>query len=189
MTDLYHLLLPKFHLPSPEVSASHCIILIDIQQQILMLLGHDNSLKQWPVSTAKAGVGNSQGSLQTPLGAHIIADKIGTDETLASIFTGRQASSEVATILNEPVCSATDQITSRILWLKGLEQGINLGGKVDTYERFIYIHGTPEEGLIGTPASHGCIRMRNSDIIDLFDQVTVNTPVYICESQKTLNLV
>ena len=75
--------------------------------------------------------------------------------------------------------SDKDQITSRILWLTGIEQGINLGGDVNTYNRYIYIHGTPEEGLVGSPASHGCIRMKNDDIIELFDLVEAETLVYI----------
>jgi len=184
MTYHYKPLISKFTLTNEQD-----IILVNIQQQTLMLLSHDETIKQWPVSSAKAGIGNRQNSLQTPLGAHIIADKIGEGEPVGSVFVGRQPSGKIATIIDKPISSDVDLITSRILWLKGLEPGTNLGGKVDTFERFIYIHGTDEEGLIGTPASHGCIRMRNEDIITLFDMVTVGTPVYICESQNTLDLV
>ena len=184
MTELYSQLIFKF-----DITDHPAIILVDISQQTLSLIGPDSILYHWPVSTAKAGIGNQINSYQTPLGAHTISEKIGQHEPLHMLFEARQPTGKLAKAIQSQQSSGLDQITSRILWLKGLEPNINLGGKVDTHERFIYIHGTAEEGLIGQAVSHGCIRMRNADIAELFDLVNVGTPVYICESQNTLNLV
>jgi len=184
MTNLFNQLISKFN-------HDDCIkvILVDISQQQLLLINQNGISYQWPVSTALAGPGNQLNSYQTPLGAHVVSEKVGHLEPKHMIFKGRKPTGELANIINTATSTNLDQITSRILWLKGLESGINLGPGVDTHDRFIYIHGTNEEGLIGQAASHGCIRMLNNDIIELFDQVDVNTPVYICESQKTLDLV
>jgi len=184
MDTLYSKMAGKFSLGPGQT-----VILVDVSRQTLSLLGEQDTQQSWPVSTAAAGTGNRQGSLQTPLGAHAIADKIGDDMPLCSIFKGRMPTGAVADINNTEHSDGQDLVTTRILWLKGLESGHNLGGDVDTQARYIYIHGTPEEGLIGQPASHGCIRMRNADVIELFNRVDIDTPVYICESQNRLNLV
>ena len=94
---------------------------------------------------------------------------------------GRVFYGQIATIFNDTTTSKTDDITSRLLWLTGEEEGINKGGNVDSYQRYIYIHGTSEEGKIGTPASHGCIRMINKEVIELFSLVKLNTKVLILE--------
>jgi len=184
MTSLYNQLIPAFN----QVNCL-AIILVDISQQQLLLINPDGISHQWPVSTAQAGSGNQMNSYQTPLGAHVVSEKIGNHEPECRIFKGRKPTGELATIISTATSTHLDQVTSRILWLKGLEHGINLGPGVDTRDRYIYIHGTNEEGLIGQTVSHGCIRMRNHDVIDLFERVEVNTPVYICESQNVLNLV
>jgi len=161
--------------PSP----SGRMIVIDVKQQRLDLYEQDKCLQSWPISTSSRGCGNEKDSLKTPLGAHRIAKKIGADKPANTIFKAREDTGCTATIIHQARSSGEDQITSRILWLKGIETGKNLDGDVDTQLRYIYIHGTPEEGLIGQPVSHGCIRMRNDDVITLFDQIEAETLVYI----------
>lgn len=165
----------KIYAPSPQ----NRVILVNVDRQQLSLYEQDICLQKWPVSTSSRGTGCLKNSLMTPTGAHRIAEKIGRHAKIMSLFKARVDTGQKATLLNEDTESGKDQITSRILWLKGLETGLNLGDDVDTYERHIYIHGTPEEGRIGKPVSHGCIRMRNNDIIELFELVDCNTLVYI----------
>ncbi len=130
----------------------------------------------YPISTAKNGVGNQQGSLQTPLGRHRIKYKIGDGEMPLTSFVGRK----VVGLFSEDIRSSQpDWILSRILWLEGQQTGINKRGKQDTFQRYIYIHGTDEEDKIGQPVSHGCIRMCNDDVIDLFAHVRPGEMVYI----------
>lgn len=137
---------------------------------------------QFPVSTAERGAGERNGSYQTPRGRHVIAEKIGADAPMYAAFRGRQLTGELWTPRVGAETPQRDWILSRILWLAGCEPGKNLGGDVDTQARYIYIHGTHAEDRIGLPCSHGCIRMRNSDMITLFDQVVIGTPVNIIES-------
>ncbi|HEC28675.1 MAG TPA: L,D-transpeptidase [Gammaproteobacteria bacterium] len=165
----------KIYAPSPQDR----IILVNVDRQQLSLYEQDICLQKWPVSTSSRGTGCLKDSLMTPTGVHRIAEKIGRHAKIMSLFKARVDTGQKAVIFNGDTESGEDQITSRILWLKGLEAGLNLGGDVDTYARYIYIHGTPEEGLIGKPASQGCIRMRNDDVIKLFELVDCNTLVYI----------
>lgn len=155
-------------------------LIISISQQTLYLLENKKILCSYPVSTSKQGSGNKQGSYQTPLGVHSIAEKIGGEQPANMIFQARQPTGEIAHINNEKN-SHKDLITSRILWLSGEEKGINQGGDVDSYQRYIYIHGTAEEKLIGRPASIGCVRMYNDDIIALFQKLKVSSPVILIE--------
>jgi len=141
----------------------------------------DILLRQFPISTARNGAGEWDGSFCTPRGAHRIAEKIGEGAALFAVFKGRVATGEIWTPQLEAEEPGRDWILSRILWLDGLEAGKNQGGNVDSHARYIYIHGTNEEDKIGTPVSHGCIRMRNTDVITLFDQVAVDTRVNIRE--------
>jgi len=104
---------------------------------------------------------------------------IGSSATKDTIFISRINTKRAATLIKEPIDTDNDYVTSRIMWLEGEEEGFNKGGSVDSYKRYIYIHGTQEEGLIGTKASHGCIRMFNNDVIDLFEKVNIGTKVYI----------
>ena len=154
-------------------------ILMDISEQALSVLSGDSLIRQYPVSTSRFGPGNLENSNQTPLGWHRIRNKIGDNAPLGTIFKARKSTGERAVILIDSIDVPEDLITTRILQLEGCEPGINRGGKYDIYGRCIYIHGTPEEGLIGRPASHGCIRMKNEDIVNLFNCVDLNSFVYI----------
>lgn len=157
-------------------------VLVHVAEQRLQLLTIDGEvLKNYRISSAKKGVGNRQNSLQTPLGLHAIAEKIGDGCAEGEIFKGRKSTAECAVIETRPRSTGSDCITSRILWLQGLQPGMNKGGDVDSYQRYIYIHGTHEEGLVGQPASIGCIRMRNQDVIELYAQVDESSWVYILE--------
>lgn len=154
-------------------------IYISASDAKLYLIKDKKIIKSYPISIAKNGLGNVINSNQTPTGLHEIKKKLGAgipkNGILKSgVYTGKQAE-----IISEPISVNTDLVLSRILWLSGLEPGINKGGKVDSYNRYIYIHGTPEEGLIGQPASHGCIRMYNKDVIELFNFVPLSTKVLI----------
>lgn len=141
----------------------------------------DMLLCRFPVSTACNGAGETEGSFCTPRGAHRIAQKIGADAPLFAVFKARVATGEIWTPQLEADDPGRDWILSRILWLDGLEPGRNKGGNMDSHDRYIYIHGTNEEERIGTPVSHGCIRMRNADVVALFDLVSVDTRVNILE--------
>ncbi|MBI9039632.1 MAG: L,D-transpeptidase [Bacteroidales bacterium] len=156
-------------------------IIIDISEQLLYLFENDTCIISFPISSSKYGIGNQSGSNKTPLGLHCIARKIGSKVPYGGILKGRKFTGKIAEIYTDETDSQKDVITTRILWLKGLESGVNKGYKIDSYNRYIYIHGTNEEGLIGKPLSHGCIRMKNSDVIKLFNMVSINTPVYISE--------
>lgn len=156
-------------------------IVVDISEQQLYL--HEgnkphtyNMVKSYPVSTSKYGIGSQAGSNKTPLGRHHIEKKIGDGAPPGMIFKGRQNTGKIAKIDAE---GTKDLVTTRIMWLKGLEPGKNSGRGIDSYQRYIYIHGTAEEYKIGQPASHGCVRMYNSDVIDLFNRVKEGTEVYI----------
>ncbi|MCU0666972.1 MAG: L,D-transpeptidase [Candidatus Omnitrophica bacterium] len=147
---------------------------IDISAQRLYLRCGNTIIKSYPVSTSKYGIGNREGSNKTPLGLHQIVSKIGRNAPLGAIFKYRRKTGKIARVRE-----AGDLITTRILRLAGLEKGVNKGRGIDSFQRCIYIHGTPEENLIGKPASHGCIRMKNRDIIKLFNLVRRNTLLYI----------
>lgn len=157
------------------------IALVDISAQRMGLFKGKEKIAEFPISSATKGVGSQAGSDQTPLGAHIVSEKFGDNAIKGSIFNARRDTGTPATILTDPIDVPTDYVTTRILWLDGLESGKNKGGDVDSKSRFIYIHGTPEEGLIGKPASHGCIRMKNNDVIKVYDLLKPNTLVYIGE--------
>lgn len=138
-------------------------------------------LKQYTVSTSKFGTGNQNGSEQTPLGLHRIKDKLGGAMPVNEVFIGRVPHGNLDECKERGVELPDDVIMSRILWLEGMEPGRNQGGYVDTYQRYIYIHGTNHEDKIGVPSSIGCIRMRNEDIVDLFRLVEVGSEVLIEE--------
>jgi lipoprotein-anchoring transpeptidase ErfK/SrfK len=157
---------------------------VAVSEQKMFYKQQDKILATYPVSTAEKGIGSRAGSLQTPMGLHRVAERFGEGAALGTWFKARQSTGRVVEILTEPKKADGDYVTTRILWLEGLEPGINQGRDaqgqvVDSYRRYIYIHGTPEEGLIGQPASHGCVRMLNADVIELFEKVPVGTLVYI----------
>jgi L,D-transpeptidase YbiS len=153
-------------------------ITVSVTEQTLTLLGGEGN-QCYPVSTALAGVGQIEGSHQTPLGRHTIRAKVGGDCPANAVFVGRRWTGEIYTPALDQAQPGRDWILSRILWLSGAELGKNRAGKCDTLRRFIYIHGTAYESEIGQPVSHGCIRMRNADMIELYDQVSLGTAVDI----------
>ncbi|GAB4249404.1 MAG: hypothetical protein Kow0079_02070 [Vicingaceae bacterium] len=156
-------------------------LFVSVKHQKMYLIENDSIIKKYTISTSKKGVGNKQHSNKTPIGLHSIKEKIGDDLPKGALFKSRIFTGKIATIYKDPVKSPTDDVTSRILWLTGEEEGINKGKGVDSFKRYIYIHGTSEEGLIGTPESHGCIRMKNDDVIELYDLVNIGTPVLILQ--------
>lgn len=142
---------------------------ISVKKQELTLKLGRKKLAAYPISTSRFGLGSKEGSLKTPTGKMRIAEKIGGGMPLGTVFKSRRPAKATKKMLRED-----DLVMTRILWLDGLEPA-----NANTYERFIYIHGTNHEGEIGELASHGCIRMRNRDLVELFDRVEVDTPVMI----------
>jgi len=160
----------------------YCIT-ISVPKQRLYLYKSEKLLKSYPVSTAKEGTGSKTGSNQTPLGKHRVAEKFGMNAPAGTVFVSRESTGRIARIRQAGEApDEKDQVTTRILWLEGMEEGVNKGPGIDSYRRCIYIHGTTDEGLIGKPASLGCIRMKNRDVIELFDIVPVGTPVEIVDA-------
>ena len=155
--------------------------LVKVSEQKLYVLAGEACLASYPVSTSRYGTGEEQDSCRTPRGAHCVAEKIGGDAQFAEIFRSRKRTHQTAEIESGETRTDQDLITSRILWLAGLEEGVNRGDGVDSHARYIYIHGTHEEGLIGQPASVGCVRMKNRDVMDLFDRLEVTSLVIISE--------
>jgi L,D-transpeptidase YbiS len=155
---------------------------ISIQNQTLTLFDNFGGVNaQYPVSTAANGVGCEKDSGCTPLGAHIIRAKIGAGAAANSVFVGRRQTGEICTPELMAQYPNRDWILTRILWLSGTEVGFNRLGNVDTMQRYIYIHGTPDGTDMSMIGSHGCIRLRNDDVIKLFDLVTAGTEVLIVE--------
>ena len=155
------------------------LIFVDIETQQLFLLNKGKLSKNYLISSSYYGTGSKENSLRTPLGRHEIYKKLGENLPINAILKGRVWNGAVAEIIREPIDTEFDHVTSRILWLDGLEIGKNKGKGIDSRERYIYIHGTAEEGLIGKPASDGCIRMYNRDVIELFDLVDEKAQVWI----------
>jgi len=155
---------------------------ISISQQRLTLLDALGTVKaSYVISSAANGVGCEKNSGCTPLGAHVVRAKIGGDQPMNTVFVGRRPTGEICTPALMAEFPDRDWILTRILWLSGREVGKNRLGNVDTMQRYIYIHGTPDSVAVGKPESHGCIRMRNVDIIELFDLVEVGTDVLITD--------
>lgn len=152
---------------------------IDVAGQTLRLIDGGRLTASWPVSTAANGLGEQMGSECTPRGAHRVRLKIGRNCPLGTVFVGRRATGERYSPLLAARFPERDWILTRILWLTGCERGRNRGGACDTLRRFIYIHGCPDSEPVGTPGSHGCVRMRNTDIVGLFDLVENGCPVDI----------
>ena len=155
-------------------------IRVDIETQRLTLYSGSEVIAEYPVSTAANGVGEQSGSGCTPRGKHKVRLKIGAGAPINAVFVGRRATGEVYSEELAAEYPERDWILTRILWLTGREPGKNRYGDQDTLRRFIYIHGCPDSEPMGVPRSHGCIRMRNRDLIELFDQVETGTDVEIC---------
>ena len=152
---------------------------VDLESQVLHLLEGRRALARWPVSTGRNGVGEADGSGRTPRGWHRIRACIGAGQPQGTVFAGRRPTGEVYSPALAQAQPERDWILSRILWLCGEEPGRNRGGRVDTQRRFIYIHGCPDECPMGVPLSHGCVRMRNADVIALFEEVTAGVRVWL----------
>ena len=152
---------------------------ISISEQRLYLFEDNKLIRSYPVSSSAYGEGQVENSLKTPLGKHKIKAKIGTNVDKYHFFVSREHIPQKVEIISKNIDSEDDFITSRIMWLEGLDEGFNKGTNVDSFDRYIYIHGTHEEGLIGKKASHGCIRMLNHDVLELYDLVPEETTVNI----------
>jgi hypothetical protein len=155
------------------------LIYVDISSQTLSYIVKGTVSKKYNISSSYYGTGSEANSLKTPLGKHEIYKKIGNELPTNAILKGRVWNGAIADIIEGPIDTDYDHVTSRILWLDGLEEGKNKGNGVDSRNRYIYIHGTAEEGLIGKPASDGCIRMYNNEVIELFELVSEKTQVWI----------
>ncbi|WP_028995580.1 L,D-transpeptidase [Azonexus hydrophilus] len=157
-------------------------LMISVAHQRLQVMDDDGTLlKEYTVSTAKAGVGEQSGSYRTPRGMHVIRAKIGAGQAANTVFVRRRPTGEIWTPELAEQFPGRDWILTRILWLSGCEPGLNRLGCVDTMRRYVYIHGSPDTAQMGVPGSHGCVRMRNADIIELFDRVPCYTAVEIRE--------
>ncbi len=156
---------------------------IDVSEQSMHLCTLGKTLRRYSISSAANGLGEQNGSECTPRGKHIIRAKIGAGAKAGAVFVARRLSGEVYTQALRKQFPDRDWILTRILWLSGVEPGKNRLGDTDTMQRYIYIHGSPDDVAMGQPGSRGCIRMRNSDIIDLFNQVEIGTPVEILSEQ------
>lgn len=157
-------------------------ILVSVARQSMTVLGDAGEvLREYAVSTAKAGVGEVSGSFQTPRGRHVIRAKIGAGQPENTVFVRRRPTGEQWTPALAEQFPGRDWILTRILWLSGREPGRNRLGQVDTMRRYVYIHGSPDSAEMGVPGSHGCIRMRNADIVELFDLVPCYSEVEISE--------
>lgn len=154
-------------------------IRVDVAAQCLELWRDGRLEAAWPVSTARKGVGERSGSEQTPRGRHYVRARIGRGLPRGAVLRGRRPTGEVWSAELARAQPGRDWILTRILWLCGCEPGRNRLGEVDSQRRYIYIHGTPDSEPMGVPLSHGCIRMRNDDILELFERVPAGTPVDI----------
>ncbi len=151
------------------------IIIVNTEQQKLHLIENKKIIRSFDISTSRFGIGNREGSFMTPPGIHRIEEKIGEGAPSGRIFESRK---DTGRNWHEGL-TGDNLILTRILRLRGLEEGVNSGPGIDSYERYIYIHGTNHENCIGKPNSHGCVCMRNQDIIELFDSVEEGTIVFI----------
>jgi len=156
------------------VAPTKYILTVDVAAQTLSLFEDGIFVKRFPCSTSRFGIGQIEGSNRTPLGLHRIAEKIGGGEPVGTVFKSR----EIVGHTSQPEF-ADAKITTRILWLEGLEPGLNQGTNVDSHERYIYIHGTANQATIGEPASCGCIHLADADLIPLFDLLPAGTLVWI----------
>ncbi len=157
-------------------------LLVSVARQRMRLVDDAGAvLRDYPVSTAKAGVGEVSGSYRTPRGRHVVRAKIGAGQPENTVFVRRRPTGELWTPELAAAHPGRDWILTRILWLSGCEPGFNRLGQCDTMRRYVYIHGSPETAEMGVPGSHGCIRMRNADIVELFDLLPCYSEVDISE--------
>ena len=159
-----------------KVAPTKYVLTVNIAAQTVSLFADKKYVKKFPCSTSRFGIGQIEGSNRTPLGLHRIAEKIGGGEPAGTVFKSREIVGHTA----QPEF-ADAKITTRILWLEGLEPGFNQGGDVDSHRRYIYIHGTADQDSIGAPASCGCIHLADGDLVFLFDLLPGGTLVWIAE--------
>lgn len=173
---------PRSHFhPAPELAGKPVVIEVSLPEQCLVLRRGGQELGRYLVSTAAAGAGEHHGSGCTPRGRHVVRARIGAGLPLGAVLVGRRPTGEIWSPALAGEYPGRDWILTRILWLSGCEPGRNRLGNVDTMRRYIYIHGTPESEPMGVPRSHGCIRMRNRDVLELFDRTPVGAEVRISE--------
>jgi hypothetical protein len=156
------------------------ILVVRIGTATLQFLRNGAVAKSYVVSTSKRPPSNVKNSLGTPRGLHEIAERIGADQPPGAVFKARRPTGRHFSEMPDAAAD-TNLITTRILWLRGLEPGVNRGGDVDTYERYVYIHGTNQEARLGEPISAGCVLMRNLDVIELYDEVRTGDLVWITD--------
>ncbi len=162
----------------PAAASEGHVLYVSVLSQRMYLVIQGKMKAEYVISTSRIGLGAYKDSYRTPEGLHRVVRKFGQGVPAFGVFKGRQFTGNLA----KESTANDDLITSRILWLDGLEPGVNEGGIVDSMERGIYIHGTADEASLGRPSSHGCIRMYNADVIDLFNQVPVGTLVVILDN-------
>jgi len=165
----------------PEVQERGIWLDVDLAEQRLSLMEGAVAVKDYAIASGRAGIGERNGSGQTPRGWHQVRAKIGTGRPVGTVFRGRRPTGEIYSPALAAAQPERDWILTRILWLSGLEPGFNRLGEVDTMRRYIYIHGGPDDAPVGEPGSRGCIRMRNADVTDLFERVPAHAPVLIHE--------
>lgn len=161
------------------------LIYVSVDRQKMYVLYNNEIVKEYDISTSKYGTGSKRNSNKTPLGLHLIASKVGEDDPINTIYKGRMNTGKKA-VPNQKKFVNDDLITTRIMWLEGGEERNSLGEN-SSFKRYIYIHGTPDEMGLGYTASHGCVRMRNTDIIALFEYVELGTPVVIWQNDSSYN--
>lgn len=159
-------------------------IKIDLKKQILYLYDNDKLLKEYNVSTGLNGIGEEKNSGKTPRGKHKIRAKIGAGQPVNTVFIGRRPTGEIYSEQLAQQGPKRDWILTRILWLSGVEIGKNRLGNVDTMQRYIYIHGTPDNVTLGKPGSRGCVRMNNHDMIELFNEISVGALVELYDGES-----
>ena len=157
-------------------------IYISVLNQVMYCYYRQQCIAKFSISSGKNGVGELENTGKTPRGLHEIKDIIGLEHEINSVFVGRVWTGEIYSKELRNQFNDRDWILTRIIRLSGLEPGFNLGGQVDTYNRYIYIHGTPDEEMMGVPGSHGCIRLRNQEVIELANWVKSGMKVFIDES-------
>jgi lipoprotein-anchoring transpeptidase ErfK/SrfK len=156
-------------------------IVVQVPTQALEVFDGVSLVRRYPISTSNRGTGEKNGSFCTPRGLHLVRAKIGAGAPLNTVFVKRRPTGELYTPALAARFPGRDWILTRILWLSGCEPGFNRLGEVDTMRRYIYIHGSPDSAVMGRPGSMGCIRMRNRDIVELFDLIESGTPVDILD--------
>ena len=172
-------LLEYMEVSYPALDTDGDVLYVSVRSQRMYHVRARQMMKEYVISTSAKGLGSEQDSYRTPTGLHYVRQRIGAGLPPWSVLKDRVPTGEIA---DSNSVETRDVITSRILWLCGMESGLNAGGNVDSFGRWIYIHGTADECSLGTPSSHGCIRMRNSDVITLFDQIPLGALVVIYDN-------